>query len=512
VSKLGFWATASAEPSRVAIIDDDGTQYAAGDVLRRVNQQARALRSLGVQEGDAIAACLGVRVEIIELYLAALQSGCYFVPLPHGSAPSEIAHMLADSGAKVCVFDSEAAASVSAAAALLPRQVSCFAVGEVAGAAPWRAVWAECSADAPERPVAGQTLIYTSGTTGVPRAVRRPLRGLTLEQIGKLAAVHLNAVARIRPRSGACHLVSSPLYHSASLLWCGDHLHLGHAVSLLRKWSPEAMLQRVERDRVTGTLLAPIHFHRLLALPPELREQHDLSSLRHVVHTGAPCPVDVKKRMLDWWGPVIYEVYGATEGGGTAVGPEEWLERPGTVGRGFGRIRVLRDDGSRCQPGEPGKVFIQLSQQRFEYQLDREKTESTRSGNYFTVGDVGYLDEDDYLFLCGRSSDVIISGGVNIYPAQIESVLAAHPAVGDVAVFGVPDPEWGEQVKALVALANGWSASQALVDELKLYCRSRLAALKCPRTIEFVAALPRGEHGKLFKGRLREVAHSQPAV
>jgi long-chain acyl-CoA synthetase len=469
--------------------------------LCRVNQQTHALRSLGVQQGDAVAACLTTRVETLELYMAALQCGSYFVPIPHGAAASEIRHILVDSAAKVLVFDVEAADRATLGAST--AGVRCFSVDEVPAATSWHAFWSSAPQTPPERPVAGETLFYTSGTTGTPRAVRRPTGKLTLEQIGKVAAAHLNAVARIRPRSGACHLVSSPLYHSASLLWCVDHLHLGHTVSLMRKWKAEPMLARIERDRVTGTLAAPIHFHRLLALPPEVRKHYDLSSLQHVIHTGDHCPVSTKKRMLDWWGPVIYEVYGATEGAGTRVGPLEWLRRPGTVGQGYGRIRILREDGSACAAHELGTVFIQLAHEQFEYGNDQRKTDASRRDGYFTAGDIGHLDEEGYLFLCGRSADVIISGGVNIYPAQIELVLATHPAVVDVAVIGVPDEEWGEQAKAIVVVQADRHADLALADELKVHCRRHLAALKCPKTIDFVAELPRGENGKLYKQRLR---------
>ncbi len=501
---LGFWATAKANPSAVAVIEDDGTTHLAGDILARANQQTHALRGLGLTKGDAIAVCLGNCIELIELYMAVMQSGWYFVPIPCGSSKSEIAHMLRDSGATVLILDAAVADKALAAARSVDKPVQCFALGSTELAPPWEVISKDAPRTDPDGATAGDTLSYTSGTSGVPRAVRRPLTGAGLARVGKLAAAHLHMVARIRPRSSAVHLVSSPLYHSASLLWCVDHLHLGHRVSLMRKWSPIGMLERIERDGVTGTLMVPTHFHRLLALPRSVRERYDVSSLRHVIHTGAPCPVATKKHMLGWWGPVIYEVYGATEGGGTRVGPNEWLEHPGTVGPSHGRVLVLRDDGSQCRPYEVGLVYLRFGPSRFEYQGDTQKTQATRRGNHFTVGDVGYLDEQGYLFLCGRDSDLIISGGVNIYPAEIEQVLGIHPAVRDVAVFGVPDAEWGEHVKAAVQLEPGIHGNTTLVEELKAYCKSELAGLKCPRTIDFVETLPRGENGKLYKKQLRE--------
>jgi long-chain acyl-CoA synthetase len=424
-----------------------------------------------------------------------------------GSSQSEIAQVLRDSRARVFIF-SAAVADKALAAMRGDVQLQHFAVGPKQGLPAWEAAWKDASQREPADATAGDTLSYTSGTSGTPRAVRRPIGGASLARVGKLAAAHLRVVARIRPRSNAVHLVCSPLYHSASLLWCMDHLHVGHTVCLMRKWSPIGMLERVQREKITGALMVPTHFHRLLALPRRLRERYDVSSLRHVIHTGAACPVAIKKQMLGWWGPVIYEVYGATEGGGTRVGPDEWLVRPGTVGPSRGRVVVLQEDGSRCRPGEVGLVYLRFGPSRFEYQGDVEKTQSTRRGNYFTVGDIGYLDEDGYLFLCGRDSDLIISGGVNIYPAQIEQVLGIHPAVKDVAVFGAPDAEWGEQVKAAVQLHAGIRGDEALAAELKAYCTSELASFKCPKTIEFVESLPRGENGKLYKKELRERHHS----
>jgi long-chain acyl-CoA synthetase len=505
MGSLGFWAVSRAEPSRTAVIEDDGTRHLACDVLARVNQQTHALRLHGLQVGGTVAVCLENRLELIELYMAVVQSGAHFLPVPSGAAAPEIAYMLNDSEATVFLFGGGVAdAALAGVARMTGPRPACFSIGEVAGAQCWRDAWTSCPTSAPVAPTAGGTLIYTSGTTGAPRAVKRPLSGLSLEDIGRFSAAHLNAVARIRPQSGAVHLVSSPLYHSASLLWCVDHLHVGHAVSLMSKWSAEKMIERIERDRATGSLMVPTHFHRLLSLPAAVRERYDVSSLRHVVHTGAQCPVTIKKRMLDWWGPVIYEVYGATEGGGTCVGPDEWLRRPGTVGRGFGRIQVLRNDGSHCAAGEVGTVFIRHAAQRFEYHRDAAKTAAGSRGDYFTVGDLGYLDQDGYLFLCGRSADVVICGGVNIYPAQVEDVLATHPAVRDVAVFGVPDDEWGEQVQAVVELEPGWCAEQKVIDELQLHCRTQLASLKCPRRIHFAESLPRGENGKLYKEPLRD--------
>jgi long-chain acyl-CoA synthetase len=271
-------------------------------------------------------------------------------------------------------------------------------------------------------------------------------------------------------------------------------------------WSPEETLRLIADQRVSTSHMVPTQFHRLLALPDDVRAAADVSSLTHVIHAAAPCPIEDKRRMLEWWGPVIYEYYAATEGGGTMVTPQEWLRKPGTVGRAWPNsdVRVEDDEGRPCPPGEPGTVYLSLGQADFEYHRDAEKTRAGRRDGFFTVGDVGYLDEDGYLFLCDRKADMIISGGVNIYPAEIESALFAHPRVADVAVFGIPDPEWGEQVKAVVEPTKGTTAGPELARELDEFCRGRLAGYKCPRSFDFIEAMPREPTGKLLKRRLRD--------
>ena len=245
---------------------------------------------------------------------------------------------------------------------------------------------------------------------------------------------------------------------------------------------------------------------RLLALPEEVKRAADVSSLRHIIHSAAPCPVDVKRQMLAWWGNVIYEYYAASEGGGTLATPEQWLAHPGTVGKAWpiSKLLVTRDDGAPCASGEVGTVYMSMGAHRFEYHKDKKKTESSFRDEYFTVGDAGFLDAQGFLYLSDRKSDMIISGGVNVYPAEIEDVLHGHPAIADVAVFGVPDDDWGEQIKAVVEVAPGVSEGPFLGEEILAFCRERLAAFKCPKTLDFVAQLPRDPNGKLYKRKLRD--------
>jgi long-chain acyl-CoA synthetase len=347
-------------------------------------------------------------------------------------------------------------------------------------------------------------MLYTSGTTGRPKGVRRPLADVDPDTAAALASM-LSGLFEIAPGDGV-HLAAGPLYHAAPLAFGTGALHLGQTVALMDKWTPERTLQLIDRRRVTTTHMVPTMFHRLLALPDEVKARYDTSSLRNVIHAAAPCPVDVKRRMIEWWGPVIYEYYAATEGGGTYVNSQEWLEKPGTVGRPFpgATIKIFDDEGNELPPNEPGTVYMGSPLGQFEYHGDPEKTRASRRDGMFTVGDIGYLDDDGWLFLCDRKADMIISGGVNIYPAEVEAVLLSHPDVGDAAVLGVPDEDWGEAVKAVVQPAEGAAVGPQLEQDLLTYCRSKLAAYKCPRSVDFRSELPRYPTGKLYKRLLRD--------
>jgi long-chain acyl-CoA synthetase len=283
-------------------------------------------------------------------------------------------------------------------------------------------------------------------------------------------------------------------------------IQLGHPVVAMDRFDAETMLALIQAHRVTHTHMVPTHFRRLLALPEETRAKYDVSSMRNAIHGAAPCPHEVKRRMLDWWGPVVVEYYAASEGGGTAIPAAVWLIRPGSVGRAWpgSEVRVFDPEGNDMPPGEPGKVYMRMGSATFDYYKDEEKTLASRARGMFTVGDIGYLDADGYLYLCDRKGDMIISGGVNIYPAEIESELSCHPAVDDVAVFGIPNQEWGEEIKAVVQPSDGIAPGPELTAELLGFLNSRIAKFKLPRTIDYVAELPRDPNGKLYKRRLRD--------
>ncbi len=308
----------------------------------------------------------------------------------------------------------------------------------------------------------------------------------------------------MRPGGDGVHLTVAPLYHTAVMNFTTSALHLGHTVVLLPTWDANRVLELVETHRVTWTHMVPTHFVRLLALSDAEKAARNLSSWRQVIHSAAPCPIEIKRQMMDWWGPVILEYYAATEGGGTVIRGDEWLEKPGSVGKAWpGSVVEIRDDDGRpVPPNEVGTVYMCMGQHRFEYHGDEDKTQRAWRGDFFTVGDAGYLDEDGYLFLVDRKVDMIVSGGVNIYPAEVESALIMHPRVRDVAVFGIPDEQFGEQVKAVVEPATG--ADDALADELLAWVRTRIAGYKCPRSVDFVETLPRDPNGKLYKRKLRD--------
>jgi long-chain acyl-CoA synthetase len=503
---LGFWSFARRDPAALALVTPDAEAVSRGELLASSNRISHALRGLGLGRGDCVAMVLPNGRPAIELFLAAAQSGLYLVPVNHHLAPPEIAYILKDSEAKAFVAGERFAEPCRAAAdeAGIPAAAR-LAVGRVPGFRDLAGLVAGLREGPPEERFAGAVMNYTSGTTGRPKGVRRPLAPIEPDVVATLFTAFLRLFG-IEPESGNVHLVGSPLYHTAVLTFATCSLHMGHAVVVMDKWTPEECLRLIERHRVTTSHMVPTQFHRLLQLPEEVRRRHDVSSTRRMIHAAAPCPPDVKRRMLDWWGDSIWEYYAATEGGGTVVSPEEWRRKPGTVGRPWtgAEILILDDEGKECPPGVAGTVYMLRGTADFEYFKDEEKTQKARRGRHFTVGDVGYLDEDGFLFLCDRKADMIIAGGVNIYPAEIEAVLLGHPKVADVAVFGVPNEDWGEEVKAVVQPVEGAEPGVALAEEILAFCEGRLARYKTPRSVDFVAEMPRDPNGKLYKRKLRD--------
>lgn len=485
-------------PGAPAIVGEHGDRTFA-ELASNANRLARALQRRGLTAGDAVALVCGNRPEFAEVVYGCQRAGFRLTPVNWHLTADEVAYIVEDCEAKALVAD----ASISAALDAFERAPSCtvgFSIGQATRGLDDYAESLRAEVDDfVDETQPGGTMLYTSGTTGRPKGVYRPPEAQTTGTLN---------LGGYDEAGGDRHLCTGPLYHAAPLAFSlRSPLSMGAAVVLMDKWEAENALRLIDEHRVTHTHMVPTMFHRLLALPADVRSKYDTSSLRHVLHGAAPCPVSDKRQMIDWLGPIIWEYYAATEGLGSFVDSQTWLERPGTVGRPFGEDQVVVGDenGNPLPAGEVGLLFLKApATARFEYFKDAEKTSATFRGDYFTLGDVGYLDDDGYLFLTDRSANLIISGGVNIYPAEVDEVLLAHPSVADAATIGVPDEDWGESVLAVVELNDGWERSDDLAAALIEHCRGSLAHYKCPRRLEFTAELPRSDNGKIYKRRLRE--------
>jgi long-chain acyl-CoA synthetase len=499
----GLWNIASEQPTLTAVVGPDGESLDYAELAARADRYARGLQDLGLKAGDTLALMLPNGVDLIAVYFAATQIGLYVVPVNWHLVAAEVAYLLKDSEAKVFVahqrFDDVAAEAVEGLSPAL------FSVGEIAGFRPLAELGASSPDGRPADRTLGAPMVYTSGTTGRPKGVRRPLTGADPDLLPP-AGRWFFGIFGLEPFDGHVHLCCSPLYHTAVLNVATLAIQHGHTTVLMDRFDAEEMLRLIDRYSVTYSHMVPTQFSRLLALPLPVRERYSTASLRNMIHGAAPCPAEVKRQMLDWWGPVVTEYYAATEGGGATITAAEWLERPGSVGRAWpgSVIKILDDEGHDVPALTPGLVYLRMGTSTFEYHGDREKTQAARVGDLFTLGDIGFLDDDGYLFLCDRKSDMIITGGVNVYPAEIEGELASHPAVADVAVFGIPHAEWGEEIKAVVQPAAGVEPGDALASELLDFARRRLAGFKVPRSIDFTDELPRDPNGKLYKRRLRD--------
>jgi long-chain acyl-CoA synthetase len=498
------WWIAEDHPDRVAVVSSpSATTLTFGELAGRAHQIVHALRARGLGAGDIVAYALPNGVDMLWWLLALQESGMHAIALNPALSGGEIRTILEHAGAAAVVV-SDQFGDTEPLVAAAGTSVRVGVGAEVPGFEAYEDLVAGQPTTKPADRAFGTPITYSSGTTGLPKAIARrdpPGDPSAIADQMKLFA----RAFQFTPFEGV-HLASAGMHHGGCQSFYQGALNVGQALAIMGKFDPEAALGLIERHRVTTAYMVPTQFVRLLRLSPEVRARYDVSSLEVVVHSAAPCPVDVKHEMLDWWGPVIWETYGGIEGAAAIAKPHRWLERPGTVGRAVKgmAIKVLDDDGRSLGPGETGHVYLEPDAPTFEYRNDPELTASVHRGRAFTLGDLGYLDEDGYLFLRDRAKDMIISGGVNIYPAEVEAALTSHPAVGDVAVIGVPDDEWGESVKAVVELADGYQPSGPLADELIAFCRGRIAHYKCPRSVDFRDALPRNEAGKLFKRRLRE--------
>jgi long-chain acyl-CoA synthetase len=505
---LGVWHIAENHPDQPAIAAcPTGEVLSYSQLAGRAHQVVHAGRAAGLAYGDVVAAVLPNGIDMIVWMLAASETGWRLTTLNPMAAAAEIETIVAHAGARALVVSTEYA---ERAGRVVSAPLLVSVGGELPGYRRQEDLVAGHPTTKPAERRAGTPLIYTSGTTGRPKAIARnasmpDVDPADVDPADVADSMKLFSQAfRFLPLQGA-HLISAGMHHGGCQGFFMGALHVGQALVIMKRFDPEETLRLIEKYRITTGYLVPTQFVRLLRLPDDVRTRYDLSSLQVVVHSAAPCPPEVKRQMFAWWGPVIWETYGGTEGAATIAKPHHWLARPGTVGRPVRgvRVRILDADGHELGPGERGTVYIDAGARTFAYRDDPEQTEQVYRGSAFTIGDIGHLDADGFLFLSDRAKDMIITGGTNVYPAEVEAALLGHPAVADVAVVGAPDPEWGEQVRAVVQPEPGVRADDELAAELIAYCRARLASYKCPRVVEFRAALLRTETGKLSKVAIR---------
>jgi len=468
------------------------------------NQGAHLFRKLGLKAGDHIALLMENRLAFMEICWAAQRAGLYYTAISRYLTQDEIAYIVKDCGAKVFITTPKCHEQVKALADQADGPLLYMTDDPEPG---FRSFDKEAIVQ-PRTPiadeVAGYDMLYSSGTTGRPKGIKRQFEGNPIDVPNPFLKILCAAMCGMNADS--IYLSPAPLYHAAPLRFNMMVIVLGGTSIIMESFDAEQFLRLVETHKVTQSQLVPTMFVRMLKLPDEVRARYDVSSLKGAIHAAAPCPVDVKAKMIDWWGPILIEYYAGSEGNGVTVSTsQDWLTHRGTVGRAVvGKVRILDENDQELPTGEIGTVYF-ADAPEFSYHNDPDKTKRAYNARgWSTLGDVGYLDGEGYLYLTDRKSYMIISGGVNIYPQETEDVLITHPDVADVAVFGVPNEEMGEEVKAVVQPHDMARAGKALEQQLMLFCRAKLSPIKCPRSIDFEAELPRTPTGKLVKRHLRD--------
>ncbi|MES2290771.1 MAG: acyl-CoA synthetase [Pseudomonadota bacterium] len=494
---------AAATPDKAAVIvAETGAVMTYRELDDASNRVAHFFRSQGLRADDRVAFFLTNTPDYFPLVWGAQRAGLRFVAISSKLTAPEVDYILGDSGAELLV----AGADLASVTASLTAPCMRFSLGgAIAGHAPWEEVVAAMPRERIADETAGAAMLYSSGTTGRPKGIRlaaAPDSVIDAPNVLTKLALH---VFGLGPDS--TYLSTAPLYHAAPMAWTMTVQKLGGTVVLMSKFDPETALAFIERYRCNAGQFVPTHFVRMLKLPNDVRTRHDVSSMKVAIHAAAPCPVPVKRAMIDWWGPVIDEYYAGTEANGfTAIKAADWLAHPGSVGRAMGEavLHICDEDGNELPPREEGIVYFE-GPRPFEYHNDPDRTAQTRNRHgWTTLGDVGWVDEEGYLYLTDRKSFMIISGGVNIYPQEIENLLVTHPKVADVAVVGAPHDDLGEEVVAVVQPVDMADASDALAAELIAFCRQSLSGVKTPRRIDFTAELPRHDTGKLYKRLIRD--------
>ncbi|MDO8801357.1 acyl-CoA synthetase [Phenylobacterium sp.] len=495
---------AKTHPDRAAyIMAGTGETVTYKQLDDRSNQGAQLFRSLGLVTGDVIAILMDNSPRFFEIAWAAQRCGLYYACISSKLTSGEVEYIMTDCAAKLLVTSAGVGPVIDELPALLPS-VKLYMVGEAR--APYESF--EAARDKlPATPVAdeaaGRDMLYSSGTTGRPKGIKPPLTGGPIDEPGGVANL---AAGLFGFKSDSVYISPAPLYHAAPLRWCMAVHQLGGTVIVMEKFDPEVMLSLIEKYKVDVGQFVPTHFVRMLKLPEEVRARYDVSSMRSAVHAAAPCPVPVKEQMLAWWGPVIHEYYAGSEGNGFCyVGPHDWLTHKGTVGRAIlGEAKIVGEEGEELPPRSEGTVYFAGGAPLTYHNAPDKIAENTNKQGWTTLGDVGWLDEEGFLYLTDRKSFMIISGGVNIYPQELENLLITHPKVADAAVVGAPHEEMGEQVAAVIQPMNWDEAGDALKDELMAFCRANLSHVKSPRILDFMQELPRHPTGKLYKRLIRD--------
>ncbi|HTQ13511.1 MAG TPA: acyl-CoA synthetase [Rhizomicrobium sp.] len=495
-----------ATPDKPAIVmASTGETLTYRQLEDRSNRGAQLFRKLGLKTGDGIAIFMENNIDFLPICWAAQRAGLYYTCVSSRLTAGEVEYIARDCNAKVLFVSHGLGGVAEQLPALLPG-VKLYSVGgTIAGYESWEAASGAMPAERIADETAGADMLYSSGTTGRPKGVRVPLSGLAIDAPSPLGGI-VQMLFGLNQNS--VYLSPAPLYHAAPLRYCMTINRLGGTVIVMEHFDAEEALKYIERYKANASQWVPTMFVRMLKLPDEVRLKYDVSSMKSAIHAAAQCPVEVKKKMIEWWGPVIHEYYAGTEGNGFCyVGSADWLTHPGTVGKSLlGAVHICDDEGNELSAGEEGTIYF-ASATQFEYHNDRKKTQESRHpahADWSTLGDVGRLDKDGFLYLTDRKAFMIISGGVNIYPQEAENLLIGHPRVADVAVIGVPNEEFGEEVKAVVQPADWADAGPALAAELIAFCREKLSPIKCPRTVDFERELPRHPTGKLYKRLIRD--------
>lgn len=498
---------ATTTPDKPALImASSGEVVTFRQMEERSNQGAQLFRSLGLNKGDTIALFLDNTARYFELAWAAQRSGLYFTCIPSRLTPPEVKYILEDSGSRYLISCPHLSDVAKATKAITSLEGYYSVDGDIEGFERFEDVRDKQPKTRISDESAGGDMLYSSGTTGRPKGIRPPLDPDA--PIGRDNVLRMILASAGGFTADSIYLSPAPLYHAAPLRWTMTAMAIGATIIAMEKFDPEDYLRLVEKYGATHSQLVPTMFVRMLKLPESVREKYDLSSLKFAVHAAAPCPIPVKEQMIDWWGPIISEYYAGSEGNGlTWINSSDWLTHKGSVGKPLHGIpHVCDEEGNELAPGEEGMVYFSETTPP-NYHNDEEKSKGAQHPSkegWSSLGDVGKLDKDGFLYLTDRKAFMIISGGVNIYPQEAENILITHPKVADVAVIGVPNDDFGEEVKAIVQPMPGVAPSDELAQELVAFCQSQLSKIKCPRSVDFDPELPRHPTGKLYKRLIRD--------